>query len=130
MTSIHSHRIQFQSTNDTGGLQAETLNRSMQASKGERELARCQVILGQRISSFYQNAELQNEPHFSSWKVVRGRGGGEEEGRRRGTVGPNSHAKIDFLPCPNSYFRGFYSSRITRSEFTTEDHNETTRWLT
>lgn len=98
MTSIHSHRIQFQSTNDRGGggLRDQTLHRRI-ASKQRQELARRQVILGQRISSFYQNAELQNEPDFSSWKVERGGGkgrrgeeGGEEEegrGKREGGGG-------------------------------------------
>lgn len=101
----------------TEGASRQDLDRK-DAGKQRQELARCQVILGQRISSFYQNAELQNEPDFSSWKVERRRrgrgGGGKEEGRRRGTVGPNSHAKIDFLVCPNSYFRGLFSPRLTR----------------
>lgn len=56
-----------------------------------------------------------------------GRRGGEEE---EGAVSPNSHAKIDFLLCPNSYFRGLFSPRITRYEFTTEDHDKAIRWLT
>ena len=65
----------------------------------------------------YQNAELQNKPDFSSWKVERGggkgRGGeGEEKRGRRGTRRSEFTYKNGLPALPKLYFHGLLK-RIT-----------------
>lgn len=49
------------------------------------------------------------------WERSRGRGAeGEEKRGRRGTIGPDSHTKMDFLFCPNCISTGSFSKGMER----------------